>query len=91
MEWQYHNRCWRGEALRGEGNGCRLSLVLHKIVQTEESAIKTVVLVVMSRLKVSGTLQTVVVGINRLVMHMQRRQYHHRQIAGQQYKRRNMS
>ena len=78
-----HCRCWCGEAFRSGENVDRLPLVLHKIVQAEEGAIKAVGVVMMSLFEVSYALLTVVVGINCLVMHMQRRQCNHWQISGQ--------
>lgn len=47
--------------------------------------------VMMNLFDMSDTLLTVVVDIDCLMMHMYRRQYHHWQISGQQYDRRNMS
>jgi hypothetical protein len=56
-----------------------------------EGAEQAVVFMVMSLFDVSNTLLTVVVGVNGLVVYMQRRHDSHRQIAGQQQKRSNMS
>lgn len=64
---------------------------MYKIIKTKENTIEAVVVVMMSRFYVSDALLAVVVGINCLVMHVQRRQYRHRQIGGQQQDRCNMS
>ena len=90
-ELRHHSRCRCKDALRGGEKGHPLSFVLHKIVQAKESAIKAVVVVVMSLFYVSDTLQTVVVSINCIMMHMQRRQHRHWQITSQQHKRCNIS
>ena len=62
----------------------RLPVPLNKIVQAKERTIKAVVVVMMSLFYMSDTLLAVVMGVNCLVMHMQRRQHHHWQITGQQ-------
>ncbi|MCR4660103.1 MAG: hypothetical protein K5650_07390 [Bacteroidales bacterium] len=64
---------------------------MYKIIKTKENTIEAVVVVMMCRFDMSDTLQTVVMDINCLVMHVQRRQYRHRQIGGQQQDRCNMS
>ena len=91
VEFRHHSRCRHRYTLRGRENGRCLSSVLYKIALGEEIAKQAVVVVMMSLFDVSDTLLTVVVGVNCLMMHMQRRQYHHWQISGQQYDRRNMS
>ena len=54
-----------------------------KIALAEEVAKQAVVFVMMTLFNVTDALQTVVVGIDCLMMHMCRRQYHHWQIRGQ--------
>ncbi len=78
-----HCLCRQGDTLRGREYNCSLSLVLHNIALTEEGAKQTVVVVVMNLFYMSSTLLTVVVDVNSLMMHMQRRQSNHWQISGQ--------
>lgn len=84
LELRHDVRCRRGEALRGGDDFHRLPVSLNKIVQAKEGTIKAVVVVMMSLFYMSDTLLAVVMGVNCLVMHMQRRQHHHWQITGQQ-------
>lgn len=69
----HHRLCRYTDALCCGEDGCRLSLVLRKIALAEEVAIQAVVVVMMSLFYVPGALPTVVVDVNCLVMHMQRR------------------
>lgn len=87
VELRYHGRFRRWDAVRGGEDGCRQSFVLQKIVEAKEDAKQAVVVVMMGCFEVPDTLQTVVVGIDCGMMHMQRRQNSYWQIAGQQYKR----
>lgn len=77
MELLHQQLCRHADALRcGEYSGL-LFLVLRKIALAEEVAKQAVVFVMMTLFNVTDALQTVVVGINRLMMHMQRRQHYH--------------
>ena len=83
--------CRQGDAFRHVEDGRWLSLARHIIARAEEFAKQTVVVVMMSLLEVSRAMQTLVLDINCIMMHMQRRHHHHRQVARQQHKRYDVS
>ena len=87
-----------GAPLNGGGNlsckgedGFRLFRRLPEVLLADESAVGAVVLVVMTRLNVAYTLPAALVLVSSLVVHVCRRQHHHRQIYSQQCDRCNMS
>ena len=88
---QHLGRLRHGDAFRHVEVRRWLSLARHIIARAEEFAKQTVVVVMMSLLEVSRAMQTLVLDINCIVMHMQRRHHYHRQVAHQQHKRYDVS
>ena len=70
VELQHRGRSRRGDAFRDGEKVDRLPLVLHHTVETEEVAVKAVVVVVVGLFEMSGTLQAVVMRVDGLMMHV---------------------
>ena len=85
----YHN--FRRSILRNGAYYVRKFRFLPYIVIDKEVTIEAIVIVMMSHFDMSDALSAVVMLVNGIMMHMHRRQYHHRQISSQQYDRRYMS
>lgn len=70
VELRHHEWCRYRNQFRGGKDDYQPALFPHKIVLAEKIAIQAVMVMMMRRFDVSDTLQTIVVDINCLMMHM---------------------